>query len=53
MGDRQKVLSADAIKAVLARHMRLTALDIKVETRALFSQGCVEVLAENYSLRRS
>ncbi|HHW92671.1 MAG TPA: BON domain-containing protein [Firmicutes bacterium] len=48
MGDRQKVLSADAIKAVLARHMRLTALDIKVETRGgtVFLRGVVEVLAE-------
>ncbi|HHW56039.1 MAG: BON domain-containing protein [bacterium] len=48
MGDRQKVPSADAIKAVLARHMRLTALDIKVETRGgtVFLRGVVELLAE-------
>jgi len=48
MGDRQKVPSADAIKAVLARHMRLSALDIKVETRGdtVFLRGVVEVLAE-------
>ena len=48
MGDRQKVPSADAIKAVLARHMRLSAMDIKVESRGdtVFRRGVVEVLAE-------
>lgn len=48
MGNRQQVVSAETIKAALARHMRLSALDIKVETKGdtVFLSGVVDVLAE-------
>ena len=48
MGDRQESLSKNEIKHILARHLRLKALDIKVETQdgTVRLSGIVDVLSE-------
>lgn len=48
MGDRQKTLSKNEIRHILARYLQLRALDIKVETKGgtVLLSGVVDVLAE-------